>query len=99
MQEQVVYADRGEVRAAVDILKEYGAKRVLLFGSVARGEHHSLSDIDLACEGIAPDKFFKALGRLLSTLGRSVDLIDLKEVKETLRNRIAREGVLLYGAK
>jgi len=90
--------ERG-LQAAIDILKERGAKRIVLFGSTARGTHSRHSDIDLACEGIPPDQFFKVLGELLSTTGESIDLVDMREVKGTLRSRIEREGELLYETK
>jgi len=90
--------ERG-LQAAIDILKERGAKRIVLFGSTARETHGRHSDIDLACEGIPPAQFFKVLGELLFTTEESIDLVDMKEVKETLRRRIEREGVLLYETK
>ncbi len=90
--------ERG-LQAVIDILKERGAKRIVLFGSTARGTRGRHSDIDLACEGIPPGQFFKVLGELLFTTGESIDLVDMKEVKGTLRSRIEREGELLYETK
>jgi len=99
MPPQLKDAEHREVKTAVDILKEYGVKRIFLFGSVAKSKHRSHSDIDLACEGISPERFFKVLGELLSRTGGSIDLVDIKEVKDTLRKRIEREGILIYEAK
>ena len=96
---QLKDAEHGEVKTAVNILKEYVVKRIFLFGSVAKSKHRSHSDIGLACEGISPERFFKALGELLSTTRGSIDLVDIKEVKDTLRKRIEREGILIYEAK
>ena len=95
---QLTEPDQKELQEAVEILVGYGATKVLLFGSAARGEAHRLSDIDLACEGIPPRKFFKALGELLSTLRVAIDLVDLHgdNLRDSLRDRIEREGVLLY---
>lgn len=87
------------LREAIEILKAYRAKRVFLFGSVAKGTSGDYSDIDLACEGLPPDQFFEVLGKLLVMPGRSIDLVDMKEVKDTIRKRIEREGILLYEAK
>lgn len=92
-----------EVQAAVEILKAYGAKRVVLFGSAARSSSGPATipqDLDLACEGLPPDRFFAALGKLLSTLSVPVDLVDLQgaELRCSIRERIIREGVLLYEA-
>ena len=86
------------VREAVEILKRYGVRKVILFGSFARGSGGKYSDIDIAYEGLAPEVFFRALGEILSELDRDVDLVDLQEIKDTLRNRIEEEGVLVYEA-
>jgi len=88
-----------ELQSVINILKERGAKRIVLFGSTAKGTAGRHSDIDLACEGIPPDQFFKALGELLSTTEESIDLVDIREAKGTLRSRIEREGELLYETK
>lgn len=95
---------REELQAAVGILRTYGAKKVVLFGSATcldRARNRRPQDLDLACEGLPPARFFEALGRLLSTLAVPVDLVDLKgaELHPSLRERIAREGVLLYEAE
>ena len=92
-------SERSEVQMALEILKENGAKRVFMYGSEVKGKHHRFSDIDLACEGITPDKFFKVFGRLLSIIERRIDLVDIRDVKETFRKRIEREGILLYEEK
>src|SRR3990172_10421579 len=49
-------------RKAAKLLKtEFGAKEVILFGSLARrGSFMLYSDIDLAVRGIAPERFFAA---------------------------------------
>ena len=99
MRDKVKSSERSEVQVALEILKENGVKRVFMYGSEVKGKHHRFSDIDLACEGITPDRFFKVFGRLLSIIERRVDLVDLRDVKETFRKRIEREGVLLYEEK
>jgi predicted nucleotidyltransferase len=66
-----------DIDRAVRILKEEGCTEIYLFGSVATGETHAESDIDLAVRGCPPDRFFQTLGRLMMELDRSVDLVDL----------------------
>ena len=92
-----------EIQKALEILKAYGAKRVVLFGSAARSQkigEDRIRDLDLACEGLPPDRFFEVLGKLLSTLTLPVDLVDLSGtgLRRSIRERIAREGILLYEA-
>jgi len=79
----------------VDIARRYDVKAVLLFGSSADPNKRA-NDIDLAVEGIVPEKFFSFYGDLLFALSQPVDLIDLSA--DTKFNRLVhREGVRLYG--
>jgi predicted nucleotidyltransferase len=68
---------REDIDRAVRILKEEGCTEIYLFGSVATGESHSDSDIDLAVRGCTPGRFFHTLGRLMWELDHSIDLVDL----------------------
>jgi len=80
--------------AICDLARRYDVGEVLLFGSSADREKQA-KDIDLAVEGIAPEKFFRFYGDLLFGLSRPVDLIDLS--KDTKFNRLVhREGIRLY---
>jgi predicted nucleotidyltransferase len=66
-----------DIDRAVRILKNEGCTEIYLFGSVATGQVHAGSDIDLAVRGCPPGQFFHTLGRLLRELDHPVDLIDL----------------------
>ncbi len=70
-------AFRSDIERAVEILKEGGCSEVFLFGSLAEGRSRESSDIDLAVRGCSPKRFFELLGKLLRSLSRSVDLVDL----------------------
>ena len=79
----------------VDIARQYDVSGVLLFGSSAETDKEA-NDIDLAVEGIVPEKFFSFYGDLLFAVSKPVDLIDLS--KDTKFNRlIYRDGIRLYG--
>lgn len=73
-----------------------GVRRVVLFGSRARGDHRARSDVDLALD--APGLSRAAWVRLRGdadearTLYR-VDLVRLDEVPDRLRQRIEAEGI------
>jgi predicted nucleotidyltransferase len=78
---------------------EYGVSRVVLFGSVARGECHSGSDLDLAVAGLAADTLFRAGARAESLApGIDVDLVPLESVSPALLDDIRRDGVDLLPA-
>ena len=72
----------------------FGARRVILFGSLAgQGPWHDHSDIDLAVEGIPPEDFFKAYiacDKLLPP-GLDLDLVPLEDAYPEMRGRILGE--------
>ncbi|WP_193607405.1 nucleotidyltransferase domain-containing protein [Nocardioides lijunqiniae] len=75
-----------------------GYRRLAVFGSVARGEAHPGSDIDLlveAPEGTSSFAFIKFKQRIERVLGREIDLIDYGGLKPKLDDDIRREAVLL----
>lgn len=79
-----------------DLAREYGIKRVILFGSRARGDYHTTSDIDLATEGGDHVKFALDVDDYTSTLLK-YDIIDLDgPVQEELRRSIEKEGIVIY---
>ena len=88
-----------EIRQIVsDLVQQYGAQRVYLFGSYARGDMTSDSDIDLridkgAIRGLA---FAGLLGDLEDALDTSVDLISTAGMDAEFLKEIQRDEVLLY---
>jgi predicted nucleotidyltransferase len=78
-------------------LKDYKA-RVYLFGSQATGKANLYSDIDvgvLPLEPLPERVFFKIRETLEdSDVVRTVDVVNLLEVGEKLRKRVAKEGIL-----
>ena len=80
----------------LEILKRYGAKRIILYGSYARGTASSKSDLDLCEEGIPAANYFRAWAECLMTTSTPVSILDLSAVKGYLRDRILREGKVLY---
>jgi predicted nucleotidyltransferase len=81
------------------LVHDFGARRVYLFGSLAReGRFHERSDVDLAVEGIAPDRFFKAWAAAGAHSNVPIELVDMDEVGETMRKLILEYGELLCDA-
>jgi uncharacterized protein len=76
----------------------HGAYNVRIFGSVARGEANQNSDVDFLIdlgENLSP-WFPVRLKRDLETLlGRKVDIVTEKGLKERIRDRVLQEAVLL----
>ncbi len=81
---------------ARELVKRFGAHRVVLFGSVARGGIHKRSDIDLAVWGIPPKDFYRAVA-FAGGYSREwkVDVVDAEDCRESVRRSILEEGVEL----
>ena len=81
---------------AQDLIKQHGAKRVILFGSVARQQRlRPDSDIDLAVEGMPVESYYQIVGDLWTEQGRRIDLIRLEAMRPAFRELVEREGKLL----
>ena len=85
-----------QIQKVAALLKsEFGAKRVVLFGSMAHEAWFTPdSDIDLAVEGLKAEHYWRAWEALEEEiLDRPVDLIDIESASESLRKSIDRYGV------
>ena len=78
--------------------EKYGAERVVLFGSYARGDMTENSDIDLLIDkgSIRGLQFAALLCDLEEALGKSVDLISVRGANKDFLNMIKKDEVLLY---
>lgn len=83
-----------DLSRAVKILQEEGCSEIFLFGSVARGEAHAESDLDLAVSGCPRGRFFSLIGRLLVELEHPVDLVNL-DMQAALAQYLKQEGLLV----
>jgi len=84
-------------RKAVKLLRrDFGAQRVVLFGSLAkRGNSNLYSDIDLAAWGIPPRNFYAAVAAVTGISSEyKIDLVDPDSCRPVLRASI-EEGIEL----
>ena len=79
--------------AIADLCRQYGVRKLAVFGSAAKGTMRADSDVDLAVSGLPPENFFKALGTVSSLIDQSIHLIDLDEVTPFTRY-LKEEGEL-----
>jgi uncharacterized protein len=77
---------------------KYGAYNVRIFGSVARGESNSESDVDFLVE-MEAERSLLDLGGLLmelqDLLGCPVDVVTEKGLRQRIRKRVLSEAVPL----
>ncbi|MFN0171124.1 MAG: nucleotidyltransferase family protein [Bryobacteraceae bacterium] len=82
-------------------LKAAGIMRLSLFGSVARGDASSESDVDLMAD-FDPSRQLSLLevvgleNRLTDILGVRVELTPARALKDRIRERVTREAVLAF---
>jgi predicted nucleotidyltransferase len=84
-----------------DILRiaaKHGVSRIRVFGSAARGESRSESDLDLLVEVTGPTTpWFPGglVAELEEFLGRRVDIVEPDGIRESLRRQILQDAVPL----
>ncbi|MBI5034986.1 MAG: nucleotidyltransferase family protein [Chloroflexi bacterium] len=88
------------------VLEPYGVRRLALFGSVARGDATSKSDIDILVDFEEPRR--KPLGlfkwvelekELGKRLGKKVDLVSNAALNKYIRPYVENEMVIIYDAQ
>ncbi len=85
---------RRSLQRAIEILKAVGCTQIFLFGSLAKGQIETESDIDLAIRGCPEGKFFHVLGQLLLELDHPVDLVSL-DTQDAFARYLEQEGELV----
>ena len=80
----------------IRIAASHGARNVRVFGSVARGDAREGSDIDFLVD-LEPGRSLFDLGGLLmdlqELLGREVDVVTEKGLRDRIRDRVLTEVV------
>ena len=82
-------------KAASLLRKDFGATKVVIFGSLASDEwFNPWSDIDLAAWGIIPESFYSAVA-LVTGLSSSfkIDHVDIRDCKPAILKAIEEEGM------
>ncbi|WP_229803756.1 type VII toxin-antitoxin system MntA family adenylyltransferase antitoxin [Litchfieldella qijiaojingensis] len=76
-------------------------EQVILFGSVANGQAHESSDVDVAVQAAQPltaERRLEMIDALALAFDRPVDLIDLASAGEPLLSQIVTTGVRIKGS-
>lgn len=89
--------DRRYIRLAAKFLREQGARKVWLFGSLAKGRRPTVhSDFDFAVEGLPAERLFGSVGHLMQILPRPVDVVEFERCPPLLREQILEHGIILH---
>jgi predicted nucleotidyltransferase len=101
--ENLLLAEKGfpddivrDLETIKSILLRHGAWKIIVYGSIARGDYRADSDIDICCEGIPPEHYFRALAECLMATQRRVSVLDFAGLQGYFKERILREGKILY---
>lgn len=79
-----------------ELNRTYHVKNIGIFGSIARGDSHKTSDIDILVELSQPVSFFEFTDLedyLTKILRRKVDLVTKNALKSVIKNDILAETV------
>jgi uncharacterized protein len=80
------------------LARRYALSRIGVFGSIARGEESSMSDIDIVVDFTStPDlfEFFEIEEYLENILHRKIDLVREKSIKKQIKDRVLREVIYI----
>ena len=93
--DELLQSKRGDILRTAS---RYGAFNVRVFGSVARGEADSESDIDLLVDMEAGRSLLDLSGLLIDLedmLGCNVDVVTERGLRDRIRERVLKEAVAL----
>jgi len=80
----------------IPILRKYGVKKASLFGSIARGDVHKNSDIDILVDIPKEKSLFEVMDiqfELEKALKRKVDLVEYENIKPRLKPYILKNQI------
>ena len=89
-------------KTIVPILKDNGAEFIGIFGSYARGENKSESDLDILARFSVPKSIFDLVGleiELSDKLGRKVEIVSEKYLHPYLHSAVAKDLKVFYGQR
>ena len=101
--EKAFLAKRKELAAekikilARELPRNFSIRRMYLFGSLVDGHFHSLSDIDIAVEGLDDKHYLKAL-----TIAQEIvrpfrlDLVLMEEAPPYFKDKVRDRGVIVF---
>jgi predicted nucleotidyltransferase len=97
--QELVKQARQDLQKITEMLvREFNAKKIILFGSLIQGNFNQDSDIDLAVAGISPSDYFHILAAINSVSDRWIDLKPLEALDPHFLKRVLQTGECLYAS-
>lgn len=87
-----------EITKIVKALKPYGPKKVVLFGSFARGDYHGLSDLDLIIIKDTPKRFLDRIIEVLDLCDSSIPIEPLVYTPQEIEQLLAEDNTFITQA-
>ncbi len=84
-----------DIQTIEKILLYHGATKVILYGSMARGDYRAESDIDICVEGLPSKNYFRAFAECMMQTQRPMSVLDFANTYGYLRERILEEGKII----
>jgi uncharacterized protein len=84
----------------IKILREYGAIKISIFGSFARGEERPESDIDIIVKFDKPKSLLQLIHieeEIKNAVQHNIDLLTENSINPYLIDSIRRDEVVIYG--
>ena len=84
------------MKAVSTLLREqFGATKIVVFGSLVKERFGEVSDIDIAVEGMASKDFFKAWVAVDECSRREIDLKPMEDLDPYFKKRVLETGKVL----
>jgi predicted nucleotidyltransferase len=88
------------------IIEKFNLKKIIIFGSFARGDYHKGSDLDLVIVGEFKDRFIDRIGKVIALNNSDLEIEAMvyteKEFQKMIQERrpfieqVLEEGIVVY---
>jgi predicted nucleotidyltransferase len=88
------------------IIEKFNLKKIIIFGSFARGDYHKGSDLDLVIVGEFKDRFIDRIGKVIALNNSDLEIEAIvyteKEFQKMIQERrpfieqVLEEGIVVY---
>ena len=96
LKKDILMITNEQISKCVDVARQYGAKRLILFGSATSDPLHA-RDIDFLCEGLHGIRLLQMAAEMENETGAQVDAVSGDE-PTLFVNYVRERGTVLYEA-